>query len=102
MIKNYLDRNTQYAHTVAYPGEGPPGPCPPPLNFQRCDLKNKIKFIHDLQPMLRNYCLLHNYIMFALYESLPFLPPVNKLTLYLANSLLVTYFQILSTRVFKP
>ena len=31
----------------------------------------KIKFDRDLQRMLRNYCLLHNYIVLVLYALTP-------------------------------
>ena len=67
--------------------------------FQHCDLK-KIKSDRDLHRILSNYCLLRDYIMLVLYPT-PFLLRVNKLMLSLENSLLVIYFQILSTRVFK-
>ena len=39
-------------------------------SVQHCDLK-KIKLDHDLQRMLRSYCLLQNYIMLLLYAPLP-------------------------------
>ena len=55
---------------VVYPGGWAPGPWPP-LNFQHFDLK-KIKYDYDMQRILRNYCLLRNYIILVLYApSLP-------------------------------
>ena len=72
----------------------------PPLKFSKLLLKN-YKILLQSSGNLAQLLFITQIYYVRLVCPPPFLLPVNKLTLSLTNSLLVIYFQTLSTCVFK-